>query len=155
MNDARTSWFKRDKKPLSDDEIFENLTRVIFQGGLNWDMIQRKWPSFEEAFAEFVVEDVAKFTDDDLARLLEDASIIRNSQKIEGTIHNAKEFEEIKSEHGSFSAYLDSLDKSENYSKVIKELSKRFKRLGKKSSYIFLYSIGEDIIWDLPDKLTK
>jgi DNA-3-methyladenine glycosylase I len=150
MSDTRTYWFKRDGKPLSDDAIFENLTRVIFQGGLTWDLIHKRWPNFQNAFANFSIEAVAKFTDDDLSRLLEDAGIIRNSQKIEATLYNAKEFIVIKEEHGSFSKYLSSLDKSENYSKVIKELSKRFKRLGKKSSYIFLYSIGEDIVWDLP-----
>jgi DNA-3-methyladenine glycosylase I len=149
MSDARTYWFIRDKKNINDDAIFENLIRVIFQGGLTWDLIRKRWPNFQKAFADFSVEAVAEFTDDDLSRLLEDAGIIRNSQKIEATLYNAKEFMKIKEEHESFSKYLKSLDKSENYSKVIKELSKRFKRLGKKSSYIFLYSIGEDIVWDL------
>ncbi|NHJ39994.1 MAG: DNA-3-methyladenine glycosylase I [Asgard group archaeon] len=151
LSDSRTYWFIRDKKNISDDAIFENLTRVIFQGGLTWDLIRKRWPNFQKAFADFSVEKVAKFSDDDLSRLLEDAGIIRNSQKIEATLYNAKEFMKIKKDHGSFGDYLKSLDKSENYSKVIKELSKRFKRLGKKSTYIFLYSIGENIIWDLPD----
>jgi DNA-3-methyladenine glycosylase I len=128
------------------------MTRVIFQGGLTWDLIHKRWPNFQKAFADFSIEAVAKFTDEDLSRLIEDAGIIRNSQKIEATIYNAKELLKIKEEYGSISKYLESLDKSENYSKVIKELSKRFKRLGKKSSYIFLYSIGEEIVWDLPDK---
>ncbi|NHJ48427.1 MAG: hypothetical protein FK733_11645, partial [Asgard group archaeon] len=141
MSDSRTYWFIRDKKPVKDDAIFENMTRVIFQGGLTWDLIHKRWPNFQKAFANFSIEAVAKFTDDDLSRLIEDAGIIRNSQKIEATIYNAKELMKIIEEFGSVSKYLDSLDKSENYSKVIKELSKRFKRLGKKSSYIFLYSI--------------
>ena len=150
MSDTRTYWFLRGKKSLSDDAIFENLTRVIFQGGLSWDIIHKRWPNFQEAFANFSVEEVASFTDDDLSRLVEDERIIRNSQKIEATLYNAQEFMKIKEEYGTFQKYLSSLDKSENYAKVIKELSKRFKRLGKKSSYIFLYSIGEDIEWDLP-----
>ena len=151
MSDTRTYWFVRDKKPVPDDRIFENLTRVIFQGGLTWDLIHKRWPNFQEAFANFSIEEVANFDDEDLSRLLEDEGIIRNSQKIEATLYNAKEFQAIIEEFGSFSKYLDSLDKSENYSKVIKAIIKRFKRLGKKSSYIFLYSIGEDIEWDLPD----
>ena len=148
--DTRTYWFLRGKKNLSDDAIFENLTRVIFQGGLSWDIIHKRWPDFQNAFANFSVEDVANFSEDDLSRLLEDERIIRNSQKIEATLFNAQEFMKIKDEFGSFSKYLAALDKSNNYALVIKELSKRFKRLGKKSSYIFLYSIGEDIEWDLP-----
>ncbi|HUU77066.1 MAG TPA: DNA-3-methyladenine glycosylase I [candidate division Zixibacteria bacterium] len=152
MNEARTYWFIRNTKPVPDNRIFENLTRVIFQGGLTWELMQKRWPNFQKAFADFSIDEVANFTDDDLSRLLEDEGIIRNSQKIEATLYNAQEFKAIIDEFGSFSNFLESLDKSENYSKVIKELIKRFKRLGKKSSYIFLYSIGENIKWDLPEK---
>ncbi|MHA1440984.1 MAG: DNA-3-methyladenine glycosylase I, partial [Candidatus Heimdallarchaeota archaeon] len=102
-------------------------------------------PDFQRAFADFSVEEVANFDDDKLADLVEDASIIRNSQKIEATIYNAQEFIAIKKEFGSFLKYLNSLDKSNNYALIVKEFSKRFKRFGPKSSYIFLYSIGEDI----------
>ena len=145
---SRTHWFYRDSPPPNDDAIFENLTRVIFQGGLSWDLIAKRWPNFQEAFANFSIEEVAEFTEDDLVRLKEDEGIIRNSQKIGATMFNAKEFMKIKEEHGSFSKYLESLDKSNNYAQAIKILSKRFKRLGPKSCFIFLYSIGEDIKWD-------
>jgi DNA-3-methyladenine glycosylase I len=140
-----TNWFFRDKKPPNDDAIFANLTRVIFQGGLNWSIIDNKWPNFQNAFVDFSIPDVADFTEEDVARLLEDASIIRNAQKIESTIYNAKEFLKIQEEFGSFTNYLKTLDKSNNYESAVKVLSKRFKRLGPKSCHIFLYSIGEDI----------
>ncbi|MCK5159353.1 MAG: DNA-3-methyladenine glycosylase I [Candidatus Heimdallarchaeota archaeon] len=143
-----TNWFIRDKKPPTDDAIFENLTRVIFQGGLNWKIIDNKWPNFQKAFVDFSIDDVANFTEDDVVRLMEDASIVRNAQKIESTIYNAKEFLKIKEEFGSFPDYLKTLDKSNNYESVVKILSKRFKRLGPKSCHIFLYSIGEDIKHD-------
>ena len=143
-----TNWFIRDEKPPTDDAIFENLTRVIFQGGLNWKIIDNKWPSFQNAFADFSIDDVANFTEDDVVRLMEDASIVRNAQKIESTINNAKEFLKIKEEFGSFHNYLETLDKSNNYESAVKILSKRFKRLGPKSCHIFLYSIGEDIKHD-------
>ncbi|NHJ87337.1 MAG: hypothetical protein FK734_17870 [Asgard group archaeon] len=149
MHDARTYWFYRSGKKPNIDEIFENLTRVIFQGGLSWDMIQRKWPYFQEAFANFSVEEGSDFTDDDIGLLLENKNIIRNSQKIEAAVYNAQELVKIVNEHGTFSNYLDAIGKENNYAKIIKELSKRFKRLGKKSSYIFLYSIGENINWDI------
>ncbi len=143
-----THWFYRDKKPPSDDAIFENLTRVIFQGGLNWEIVDNKWPFFQEVFENFSISEVANFTEDDVTRLLEDARIIRNAQKIEAAIYNANEFLKIKDEFGSFLKYLNTLDKSNNYESVVKILSKRFKRLGTKSSHIFLYSIGEDIMHD-------
>jgi len=86
------AWMFRDKKPTNDDAVFEVLTRVVFQGGLNWKMMDRKWPDFQRAFADFSIDEVANFDDDKLAELIEDASIIRNSQKIEATIYNAQEF---------------------------------------------------------------
>ncbi len=149
MESARTSWFKRSGKPLSDDEIFENLVRVIFQGGLSWELIQRKWPSFQQAFANFSIDAVSKFTEDDIANLIENENIIRNSVKIEATVHNAKEMQKITREYGSFYKYLDSIGRDKNYAIMIKDFTKRMKRLGKKSTYIFLYSIGENIEWDI------
>jgi 3-methyladenine DNA glycosylase Tag len=76
---------------------------------------------------------------------MEDAGIVRNRGKISAIIEKAKEFERIKKECGSFQIYLDRLDKSHNYSLVIKELSARFKWLGPSSAGIFLYTIGEKI----------
>jgi len=121
------------------------MTRVIFQAGLGWKMIDKKWPNFTKAFADFSVDKVAQFGDVDIKRLLKDEGIVRNRVKIESTIKNAREFKKIKAEHGSFQKYLDSLDKSKNYASVIKELGKRFQRLGLSSSRIFLFSVGEDV----------
>lgn len=130
---------------LEDKDYFENMTRIIFQGGLNWKMIEKKWPNFQIAFKEFFIDKVAKFDDPDLERLMKDTSIVRNQAKIIGTILNARQFQIIKKEFGSFERYIDSLDKSNNYAQVIKELSKRFERMGPSSAQIFLYSVGENI----------
>lgn len=139
------SWMYREKRPSNDDAYFENMTRIIFQAGLNWKMIDSKWPNFKKAFANFSVSKVAKFGDNDLKRLMDDTGIVRNRAKIDATIENAKEFEKVKMEWGAFQSYLDSLDKSKNYALVIKELGKRFHRLGPSSARIFLYTVGEDV----------
>jgi len=136
-------WINRDPNQPADDTIFEILTRAIFMAGLSWDIVERKWPNFVLAFDNFSIEQVAQYDDEDLGRLIEDKGIIRNQQKIEATIHNAQEFLKIKQEYGSFHSFLDSLDKSENYSKVKKNFGKRFKRVGNKTANIFLYCIGE------------
>jgi len=75
-------------------------------------MIDKKWPNFIKAFAGFSVDKVAQFRDTDVESLLKDEGIVRNRVKIVSTIQNAKEFKKIKTEHGSFQSYLDSLDKS-------------------------------------------
>lgn len=139
------SWMYRGRRPPSDDAYFENMTRVIFQAGLSWKMIGKKWPNFRKAFENFSIDKVSKFDDSNLARLMADKGIVRNRSKIEATINNAKQFQEIKKESGSFQSYLDSLDKSQNYALVIKELCKKFRRLGPSSARIFLYSVGENV----------
>ncbi len=97
------SWMYREKRPSNDDAYFENMTRIIFQAGLNWKMIDNKWPNFKKAFANFSVSKVAKFGDNDLKRLMDDTGIVRNRAKIDATIENAKEFEKVKmsGEHSS------------------------------------------------------
>jgi len=135
----------REKRPSNDDAYFENMTRVIFQAGLSWKMIGNKWLNFKKGFASFSIEKVAKFGDYDLARLMVDKGIVRNRRKIDATISNAKEFERIQKQWESFQSYLDRLDKSQDYSLVIKELSNRFQRLGPLSARIFLYSVGENV----------
>jgi DNA-3-methyladenine glycosylase I len=139
------SWIYRDKRPANDDVYFENMTRVIFLAGLNWRMIDKKWPNFKKAFNNFSIAKVAKFDEKDMKRLMSDAGIVRNRAKIMAAVNNAKQLQNIKREHGSFQSYIDSLDKSNNYALVIKELGKKFSRLGPSSARIFLYSVGEKI----------
>jgi len=137
--------YRGGKRPQNDDAYFENMTHVIFQAGLGWKMITQKWPNFKNAFANFSVEKVTKFGDKDAERLMGDKGIVRNRQKILATVHNAVQFQEIKKTYGSFQSFLDKLDKSDNYASVIKELGKRFERLGPSSARIFLYSVGENV----------
>jgi DNA-3-methyladenine glycosylase I len=121
------------------------MTRVIFLAGLSWKMIGEKWPNFKKAFNNFSVAEVAKFDEDDVKQLLSNTGIVRNRAKIIATINNAKQLQNIKKEYGSFQSYLDRLDKSNNYASVIKELGKKFSRLGPSSARIFLYSVGEKV----------
>ena len=138
-------WMYRDRRPPNDDAYFENITRVIFLAGLSWKMINKKWPDFKKAFKNFSVDNVAKFSEQKLQQLMSDAGIVRNRAKIIATINNAKQFQNIKKQYGSFQQYLDSVDKSDNYALVIKELGKKFNRIGPSSARIFLYSAGENI----------
>lgn len=144
-DNVRTGWFFRDGPPPDDNAHFENMIRCVFQAGLTWKLISDRWPNFKKAFKDFNIEVVADFDEDDIERLLSDSGILRNRAKIEASLVNAMEFLKVKEEFGSFSNYMDTLDKSENYKYVKKELSKRFSRMGPKSAMVFLYSIGEDI----------
>ncbi len=77
--------------PVRDDRgLYEKLCLEAFQSGLAWITILRKRESFRAAFAGFEIERVAAFGDDDVARLMADAGIVRNRAKIEAAIANAR-----------------------------------------------------------------
>jgi DNA-3-methyladenine glycosylase I len=77
--------------PLSgNDPLFERLCLEAFQSGLSWITILRKRPAFRAAFAGFSIDAVADFTDEDEARLMADAGIVRNRAKITAVIRNAR-----------------------------------------------------------------
>ena len=141
-------WVYTDKRPATDREYFENLTRCIFQAGLSWQLMASKWPGFRRAFDGFDITRVAAYGAEDIARLSADPGIIRNKNKILATIHNAREFERIAQQHGSFQAWLDSIDRSHNYDLVVKRLRSRLKRVGPGTAHIFLWSVGEPIEYD-------
>jgi DNA-3-methyladenine glycosylase I len=78
-------------RPVRDDDgLYERLTLEAFQSGLSWLTILRKRPAFRAAFKNFVISDVAAFGEQDVARLLNDAGIVRNRAKIEAALHNAR-----------------------------------------------------------------
>jgi len=93
--------------PVYDDhKLFEYLTLESAQAGLSWYTILKRREGYRQAFANFDVQKVAKFTRDDFERLILDSGIIRNKLKINATINNAQRFIEIQQEFGSFSDYM-------------------------------------------------
>ncbi len=93
--------------PLHDEQrLFEFLVLEGMQAGLSWSTILNKRDNFRRAFAEFDVEQVARFGKREINRLLKDAGIIRNRLKIEAAINNAQRFIEVQHEFGSFDAYI-------------------------------------------------
>lgn len=77
--------------PIYDEAgVFERLSLEAFQSGLSWLTVLRKRDAFRAAFAGFVPDAVAAFTERDIERLLDDPGIIRNRRKIEATVANAR-----------------------------------------------------------------
>jgi DNA-3-methyladenine glycosylase I len=93
--------------PASGDvQLFEKLSLEAFQSGLSWLTILRKREGFRRAFEGFEFERVARFGPDDIARLLQDSSIVRNRAKIEAVINNARRAVELAQAEGTLAAYL-------------------------------------------------
>jgi DNA-3-methyladenine glycosylase I len=94
--------------PLADDNLlFERFVLEINQAGLSWITILKKAENFRKAYRGFNIDKVAKFTENDRARLLADAGIIRNRLKVDAAIENAKRIKILQKEYGSFKGWLD------------------------------------------------
>jgi DNA-3-methyladenine glycosylase I len=93
--------------PCHDDlTLFEFLVLDGMQAGLSWDIILRKRQGFRQAFDRFDPVKVARYTRDDVRRLLGDPGIVRNRMKITAAIENAKAFLAVAREFGSFDRYI-------------------------------------------------
>lgn len=94
-------------RPVTDDvRLFEKICLEGFQSGLSWLTILRKRENFRAAFAGFDFHQVARFDDEDIARCLADAGIIRHRGKIVSTINNARRAIDLTAEFGSLSRYF-------------------------------------------------
>jgi DNA-3-methyladenine glycosylase I len=128
--------------PLRDDTtLFERLIFEINQAGLSWETILKKQAGFRAAYDNFDIEKVAAYGDADVARLLNDAGIIRNRLKVNAAIENAKTLLRLRDEYGSFAAWLDAhhpRDKAE----WVKLFKKTFRFTGGEIVGEFLMSIG-------------
>jgi DNA-3-methyladenine glycosylase I len=147
--------------PLHDDRLlFEFLILEGAQAGLSWSTILHKRQNYRKAFARFDAKKLAKFTKQDVARLMQDAGIVRNRLKIESAISNAKAFLEVKQEFGSFDAYIWSFvggkpllnrwrtgahvpARTEVSDKMSKDLKKRgFRFVGSTICYAYMQATG-------------
>ncbi|MGZ3884854.1 MAG: DNA-3-methyladenine glycosylase I [Bacteroidia bacterium] len=93
--------------PVLNDKIhYEYLVLDAFQAGLSWRTILHRRKGFKKAFAGFNYKKVAAFTKKDVTRLMKDDGIIKNRQKIEAAISNAKAFMAVQKEFGTFNRYI-------------------------------------------------
>ena len=93
--------------PVHDDaKLFEFMVLDAFQAGLSWSTILDKRDNFRRALDGFEPEKIARYEKRKVEALLRDAGIVRNRQKIEATIKNAKIFLDVQREHGSFDDYI-------------------------------------------------
>jgi len=122
------------------------MSRATLEPGLNWSVVESKWPGIVDAFDGFDVLRVAAYSPADVDRLMADPRVIRNRRKIEAIVHNAGEMLALDGPGGGFRAYLRSFA---SYEALVKDLKKRFSFLGDSGAYHFLYSVGEQVpVWE-------
>ncbi|MBC3938556.1 DNA-3-methyladenine glycosylase I [Anaerotruncus massiliensis (ex Liu et al. 2021)] len=93
--------------PLHDDRgQFEFLMMEVMQCGLNWNMMLQKREIFRACFDGFDYDKIAAYGEADVERILACDGMIRSRRKVEAVIQNARHFQEIRAEIGSFSRFL-------------------------------------------------
>ncbi len=147
--------------PVHDDRLlFEMLILEGAQAGLSWTTILKKRASYRKAFHNFDAKRIAKFDEDDIARLLADPGIVRNRLKVRATIGNAKAFLAVQEEFGTFNRYIWGFvgakpiqhnltamsqivartDDSDGMSKAL--LARDFKFVGSTICYAYMQAVG-------------
>ena len=139
---------------MNEQYLFEMLILESFQAGLSWECVLNKREHFKLAYDYFNIEKVSKYNEEKVKELLENKKIIRNRLKIYASIQNAKIFQAIQQEYGSFSEYLKTFTKNqilyetENTTNSLsdalsKDLTKRgMKFVGSTIMYSYLQAIG-------------
>jgi 3-methyladenine DNA glycosylase Tag len=126
--------------PENDSGYLDAMSRAIFAAGLNWKVIENKWPSFRKAFSGFTPSKVARLTSKDVQTLMNDRSIVRNEKKILATVQNANTILDLQREYGSVRGYIDSFGKKEKL--LQEELQRRFRFMGPSTARTFLWMVG-------------
>ena len=124
-----------------NDRFLAEATKMIFQAGFNWDVIEKKWPNFEKSFDGFDVHYWAMMMDEEMGRLMQDKSIVRNAMRLASVGKNAIYFKDIITEHGSVGAFFANWDPDQYFENVM-AMRKRTNRLGGTSGMIFLRRMG-------------
>jgi len=147
--------------PVHDDRMqFEYLMMEVMQCGLNWNMMINKREIFRKCFDNFEYDLIAKYDEKDVERIMTTDGMIKSQRKIEAIINNAKCFQKIREEYGSFSNYLWNYSDNKTIlyekheigyiptsnglsDKISKDLKKRgFKYLGTITVYSHLQASG-------------
>jgi DNA-3-methyladenine glycosylase I len=147
--------------PEYDDRaLYEKLVLDGFQAGLSWITILRKRENFRRAFDGFEPEKIARYTPRKIEKLMQDAGIVRNRMKIEGTVHSARAWLAVMEKERGFARllwnFLDGKPKVNRFRstsqipaetalsrKIAKELAGRgFKFCGPTIVYAFMQATG-------------
>jgi DNA-3-methyladenine glycosylase I len=148
----------------NDQKLFEKIILEGFQSGLSWITVLRKRAHFRKVFAGFNIEKLARFTEKDIERLVQDAGIIRHRGKIVSAINNAQRASDLIDSQGlgalarvvwaheptlsarpkkitpHVASMLTQTDESLALSKALKKLG--FSFVGPTTMYAFMQSMG-------------
>ena len=128
---------------VPDDRVLSDMAARVFSAGFVWDVIDKKWPAFEEAFLGFNPKRLLFQPAEFWEKLTADKRIVRHPQKIKSVRDNARFVTEIAAEHGSFGKFLAAWPADDQVG-LMELLGKRAVRLGGFSGQYFLRFLGWD-----------
>lgn len=140
----------------NDQQMFEKLCLECFQSGLSWRTILAKRDNFRRAFHHFDIASIARYTEQDMTRLLQDEGIVRHRGKIAAVINNARCALALIEKEGSLAAFVwryapppgalhtpQSASTSSESIAMAKELKKRgWQFIGPTTAYAFMQAMG-------------
>ena len=147
--DPLLEWYATEiwgRRATDDDALFEIMCLQVFQAGLTWRMILARRDAFRRAFDGWRIDSVAAMGPEDVERLVQDASIIRNRMKIEACISNAAVVQDLQARHGSFCRWFYDVLEGDTLPPLQKALRAAFKFMGPEIARMWLLASGR-----LPD----
>ena len=123
-------------------DVLAVMTRAVFQAGVSWAQIARRWSAYETAFAGFDVATVAAYDDIGVERVLAVPGILQMRRKVDATIKNARALATVLSEFGDFHTYIASFD---GYPACAKDIKRRFAFMGDMNVWYLLFRLREPV----------
>lgn len=128
---------------VGDDRYLSLMSLRVFRAGLRHDMVDARWPAFEEAFSGFDPGRVTLMDDEAVERLMAEPRLIRHWAKLRSIRDNAAAIRRIADEHGSFGSYLAAWPAADIVG-LWADLAKRCSQMGGNSGPSFLRMAGKD-----------
>jgi len=139
-------------KNMKDKEIFWTLVKIIFYSGMRASTVTQRLSAIKKYLYDF--QKVKDYTEEKIKEILKDPDVIHHRRKIEACINNAKAFNELLNQYGSFRKYLESfgeLSEDDTIERLRTDLIRRFQYLGKRTVNHFLMDLGLNVL--KPDRV--
>ena len=129
-------------EPKRLGDYLEVMSKAVFFAGMNWGVVEKKWPGTQEAFHRFEPMAVASITGPEMEALQKDTRVIRNARKLDAVVYNAQRLIELEEKHKGFRNYLRSHGGFEG---TVKDMRKQFKFIGETGCFYFLWCVSEEV----------
>ena len=130
---------------MPDNRWLSAISKIVFQAGFNWEIVETKWTYFEQTFSNFNVNYCLSLSDEKLESLMMNGKIVKHWRKVKSIQENAFFLKTLVDKHGSIGSYFSKWE-TESYGENMHFLQSQGSRLGGKTAQIFLRRMGVDTL---------